>query len=128
VNNEGVAFKTNKMLIDLQSFHGDLVLLDLNNLVDGCSNVKLVNGLGEILLLFIQNGVVKHIMHEVIDELRSRNNLLCAGFKSLMDILQHESYLGNFRIAHSKFLRVDNHVFETFQEGLKLVPLPNQGS
>jgi hypothetical protein len=63
-----VAAKVFKVERHFESLHRDLVLLNLNDLIDCIPYVESLNGLGEVFFLFVQNCVIQHVMHEIVNE------------------------------------------------------------
>ena len=69
VHDEAIVFKPNEVLVYLKGFHLDFVFLDLDNLIDGLPDVELVDRLCKVLLFLVQDRVVEHVMHEIVDKL-----------------------------------------------------------
>jgi hypothetical protein len=64
----------------LNWFHYDFVILNLKYFLNGLSDVKLLNSFCKVLFILVQNSVIKHVMHEVIDELWRTHDFLGALF------------------------------------------------
>jgi hypothetical protein len=68
-NIEVLILKPLVVLLDLDALHLDFVLLNLDDFFNGTPNVKEANGLHEILIFLVQDGVVQHIMYKEIYKL-----------------------------------------------------------
>ena len=73
-----MGIKTLELHLNIDFLHFNFILLDFNNFVDCFSYVKHFNSFGEIFLVFVQNGVVEHIMDKVVYELGSADYFGCA--------------------------------------------------
>ena len=102
--------KANKLSDDIDIFENLLVFLYFEDLIHSFSNVKQGYLFCEILLIFVQDSVVKDVVHEEIDELCSTCNLVSRILQLLIDQF-HLMFEG-------LILNYVNLIFELFKYGI----------
>ena len=99
--------KVDKLNIAFYVFHVDLVLKYFDDLINGLSRIEHLERPRELLIILVEHSEVQHIMHEVVDELRGRHNLLPTVFEAyenfvkiftqLMDLFEGRGYIFIYR-------------------------------
>ena len=86
--NKAMIFKTLKLCPYLYIFIFHLVLLNFKNLINGVSDVEAFHVLFEVLLVFVQNSVVKNIVYKKVDEFGCRSYLFSWIFQTFIQWMQ----------------------------------------
>lgn len=69
VSNDPIVFlETNNFYGRLNSFDDCFVFQDFENLLYSVLNIKLLEILDEVVLVIRQYGVIKHVVHEIVDK------------------------------------------------------------